>query len=279
MKRFFSIIGVIALVCFSFYYTDLATIIIRENDPIMKQIKRVSNNYEEASVNATLSDNFIIPGISGIKVDVEDTYFSMKRYGSFNDNLLVFEEVLPSISLSNIYDRYIKSGNSTKNMVSLIFLIDDYNYLTEIINILDSKNIKATFFVEGSIIDESKDVLSLIKKSRHQVELYSKNYDKSDIKRYRNIIGRWTDSKINYCLLSDEDNNVLSNCSKEKMYTIIPNINTNKFPYNDVKNNITSGSIIKLNNNDYTLRELKYIINYIRQKGFKMVELNTLLEE
>ena len=73
-KNFFSVVGVIALVCFSFYYTDLATIIIKENDPIMKEIKRVSNHYKEESVNATLHQNNIIPGISGLQLDIEKTY-------------------------------------------------------------------------------------------------------------------------------------------------------------------------------------------------------------
>lgn len=278
-KNFFSIVGVIALVCFSFYYTDFATVIIKENDPIMKEIKRVSKHYKEQSVNATLYENNIIPGINGLQVDIEETYSSMKRYGTFNDNLLVFEEVSPIISITKIYNKYIKEGNPTKNMVSIIFIIDDYSYVTEIINILDSKSTKATFFVDSKIIDESVDLLSLVKKSRHQVELYSETYHVDNIKKYRRIIKKYADSNINYCFTEVENKEILNNCSGDKMYTIIPSINTTNFPYNDVKTNLESGSIIRLNNNLYTLRELKYIINYIKQKGFDIVTLEDLIKE
>lgn len=278
-KNFFSIVGVIALVCFSFYYTDLATAIIKENDPIMKEIKRVGNHYKEESVNATLSGNNIIPGINGLQIDIEQTYSSMKRYGSFNDNLIVFEEVVPTISINNIYDKYIKNGNSSKNMVSLIFIIDDYSYVTEIINVLDSKSIKVTFFVSTTIVDESPDLLNLIKKSHHQIELYSNNYSIDTIKKYKRIIKRDVDTNIKYCFTELENKSILTSCSNHGMYTIMPTINTTNFPYSDVKKSIESGSIIRLNNNLYTLRELKYIINYINQKGFDIATLSELLEE
>ena len=37
-KKFFSIVGVMGLICFSFYYTHLATVVVKNNDPIMKKI-------------------------------------------------------------------------------------------------------------------------------------------------------------------------------------------------------------------------------------------------
>ena len=96
IKKFFSIIGVFALVCFSFYYTSLATTIIKNNDPIMKQIIKVSENYKEQPINAILVNNNITPGISGLEVDVDRSYESMKKYGSFNENLMVFKSLTPS---------------------------------------------------------------------------------------------------------------------------------------------------------------------------------------
>lgn len=278
-KNFFSIIGGVILVCFSFYYTDLATTIIKENDPIMKEIKRVGDYYKEESVNAVIDENTIIPGISGLEVNIEKTYSSMKRYGTFNDNLVVFEEVLPVITISNIYNKYINIGNSSKNMVSLVFVIEDYSYITEIINVLDSKSVKATFFINSRIIDESLDLIRLIIKSNHKVELYSGVYSTYNLKKYNKIISKHTKKDIKYCFIEKENIEVLNNCSNLGMYTIIPSINAVKFPYDEVKKNLESGSIIRLNNNLYTLKELKYIINYINQKGIDIVTLDELLKE
>ena len=64
-----------------------------------------------------------------------------------------------------------------------------------------------------------------------------------------------------------------------KMHTIIPGIITNNYPYSDIKINITNGDIISLNTSKNTLRELKYIINYIKQHSYKIVKLNDLIKE
>ena len=63
------------------------------------------------------------------------------------------------------------------------------------------------------------------------------------------------------------------------MHSIIPTISTNNFPYSEIKNNVTSGSIISLNNDINTIRELAPILNYLNQKGYSIIALNELLNE
>ena len=279
IKKFFSIIGVFALVCFSFYYTSLATTIIKNNDPIMKQIIKVSENYKEQPINAVLVNNNITPGISGLEVDVDRSYESMKKYGSFNENLMVFKSLTPSVSVSNIYDKYITGGNEKNQVVSLVITVEDYSYIENIIDILDSKEVKATFFVSTDIVEESPDIVKLINDSYHQVELKSYDYNIDSLKKSKKTIKDITKKDIGFCYSEEENLTILTNCSNKKLYTIIPSIKTSNFPYSDVKNELKSGSIISLNNNTHTLRELKYIINYINQKGYKIVTLEELIRE
>ena len=129
LKKFFTFSGALALICFSFYYTDSAVDIVKRNDPIMKEIVEVSSSYFKDSVDAVLIDNNIIPGISGVKVDVDKSYEKMKNYGSYDSGLLVFKEVTPTISASNTYDKFIVKGNSSKQSVSLIFKLRTTNYI------------------------------------------------------------------------------------------------------------------------------------------------------
>ena len=56
------------------------------------------------------------------------------------------------------------------------------------------------------------------------------------------------------------------------MYVVIPNIIGD---YVDVKNNISNGSIILLNN----INNLDIIIKYIKSKGYDIVSLEELLTE
>ena len=56
------------------------------------------------------------------EVDVNKSYEKMKRLGEYNNNLLVFINDLPDISLKDNYDKYIISGNKDKTSI-LEFLI------------------------------------------------------------------------------------------------------------------------------------------------------------
>ena len=60
IRKIFSIITISAIVCFSFYYTHLATVVVKNNDPIMKKIINVSKTYTQKPINATFSNNSIM---------------------------------------------------------------------------------------------------------------------------------------------------------------------------------------------------------------------------
>lgn len=279
LRKFFSFVGVLSLVCFSFYYTDFATNLIKSNDPIMKEIIEVSKEYIKEPINATLINNNIVPGISGNKVNIDESYYSMKKYGAFNKDLIVFEEVVPTVSTSNTFDKYVSNGNKTKKDVCLVIVVEENAYLENIIDILDSKEVKATFFVDSKIINDSLDIIKLINNSNHQVEVKLDSYTKEEILKYNTIFKTSIDKKMNFCYTDEENSTVLNNCNVSKLHTILPSLVTSNFPYSDVKNNLENGLIINLDNNQHTLRELKYIINYITQKGFDLVTLNELLDE
>lgn len=279
MRKFLYCFFVIGLICFSFYYTDLAASIIKQNDPIMKEIKNYQVSHKKSYVNATINGISLIPGENGNIVNEDESYYAMKKYGKYNEDLMVFDEVIPNVSITNTFDKFISKGNNNKMMVSLVFIVKDYSYLTEIINILDSKNIKGTFFIEYHIIDESIDLVDLINDSYHQIELYSDNYNYVDFDNYNKKIKKITKEDLKFCISLDYDSNTLNKCSSKKLHTINPSIITNNYPYNEVKNGVLEGSIISLSNNRIVLRELPYIINYIKQKGYQIVTLSKLLEE
>jgi len=279
IKKFFSLTGVLTLICFSFYYTDSAVDIVKRNDPIMKEIKSVMAEYEKKSIDATLIDNNIVPGISGLKVNSDKSYEKMKKYGSFDEGLLVFEEVLPTISISNNYDKYIIKGNSSIQSVSLVFIMENTFYIDDILSILKDKEVKVTFFINSQIINNDIDVLEKIFLNGHNIELLSSDYEKNEIKSVNKIIKNLTDSKIKYCYSKQENSNLISNCKTNKMHSIIPTIITSNFPYSEIKNNVTSGSIISLDINIGLMRELAPIINYLNQKGYDIIPLNELLDE
>lgn len=279
LKKFFTFAGVLSLVCFSFYYTDSAVDIVKRNDPIMKEIVSASSNYYEESIDAVLLNNSIIPGISGSKVDIDRSYEKMKKYGSYEASLLVFEEVVPTISSGNTYDKFIISGNKSLPNISLIFKITNLNYVDEILEILKDKNTKVTFFISEDILQNDITSLQKIYLLGNRIELLSGDYSDLTIKKSNKILKGLTSNNGKYCYTEKESNDILLSCKDNKMHTIIPSIITTNFPYSDIKNKVTSGAIIKLNNDLNTLRELPSIINYLTQKGYKLVTIDELLNE
>ncbi len=280
LKKICSIIGIGLLICFSFYYTDSAVNIVKRNDPIMKEIIKVSNQYEVLAVDATLINNSIIPGINGTKLDIDASYSSMKRFGEFNSSLLKFSEVEPTISINNSYDKYIISGNKSKHEVALLFKINNTSYIEEILTILISNNVEATFFLDLDTIVSSPDILMLLNKGKQNIELLGKNgYKIAEVLLAIRTLRKFNKNNAKFCYLEQENNDVLNICNRQKLYTVIPNIITDNYPYSDVKYNLSNGSIIKLDNNINTVRELRYIVRYIKQKGYHIKSLNDMLKE
>ena len=132
MKKYFQIIGIISLACFSFMFTEKTALMVRNSDSLMQTIKENEAQYEVKSINASIEGNTIIPGIGGKKVNGSKSYTNMKRLGQFNANLLLYDYILPEVSLTKNYDKYVIGGNPRKNMVSLIIKINSNDKIDEI---------------------------------------------------------------------------------------------------------------------------------------------------
>ena len=279
MKKIYKILGVFILICFSFYYTESAVNIVKRNDPIMKEIKKVSNMYETNSIDAILVNNNIIPGKSGISLDIDKSYLNMKKLGKFNNSLLQFKSTKPKVSVTNNYDKLIISGNKSDNKVSLIFKIKDTNLLDKIIDILRSKGLSSYFFLDYDLINKDNVLKYIINNNMYISYLgNNKEFNKGELLVIREILYKYNNIDI-FFLSESEDKDIINVCSKEKIHTIKPSIVGGINPYLEIKKNIENGSIIELNNNKNTIKELRYIINYIKSKGYKIVSLNTLLKE
>ncbi len=280
-RKIIEITSAFILICFSFYYTDKAVDIVRRNDPIMKEIMSVKEEYEISPINAMLEDNNIIPGANGKTVNMEESFQKMKQYGKFDENLLVFEEVKPSISVEEYYDRYIASGSPTKNSVALVFRVEKNDNIDDIVSILNQKNIQATFFLDGVWIENHQEQVYELAKDDHHLEVlsYDQKYDEVSFQLSRDMLQNITNLKGKYCYAEYDQKEVLELCEKKQMHTIIPTILAKNYPYATVKNKLTKGSIIGFSINDSVKKELSTIINYIEQKGYGIDTLEVLLNE
>lgn len=282
MRKFFSIIGFMSLILVSFIYTEKIANMVIDKDKLMMTIKEESKIYEIETVEAIINNNnTIIPGINGLKVNNKESYKQMKKYGIFNNNLLEFSEVSPKHKLKDNYDKYVISGNKEKNAVSLIFLVYENSDLDSIINILKEKNIKANFFVDGYWFEKNNDrVYELINNGYVIGNLsYNQNYNDSAFVWMDTILKRVGKQKQGFCYAETENSEFLEICSLNKNITIKPSLILKNNYYQNIKENLVSGSIISLEINSSLKQELPIIINYIHSKGYKIENLTELLSE
>ena len=276
MKKLFQIIGFISLIGFSFFYTEKTISVVKEYDDIMINIKSVSNKYQKDYIDASIIGNKIIPGVSGVKVDLNRSYSKMKRYGSFEESLIVLKKVNPSILLEKNKHKYIISGNQNKKMVSLIFLVDVNSNIDNIIKILDKKGVKGNFFVDGKWLEKNSNLVPILIRENHVIGnlSYNNDYLDSSFVWMETIIEKIGKQSVGYCYTEVENKDIIDTCKLNDNYTIMPSIVVKNSPYMEVRENLKSGSIISFKINSRLEEELPIIINFIKSKGYKIENLN-----
>jgi len=264
MKKLIRIFFLLFVVCFSFFYTDKIIDLINKNNPLMIEISNVKSDYDIIPVNAVIDDDTIIPGVKGRNLDIDKSYENMKISGIFREDALVFRDLFPSDSLKDNKDKYIIKGNQIKNEVAVIIVFNN-NYIDKINELQE-----VTVFVNHK--DLNINNINMLKDK--EVYTYGNNgvYMEEALVSDNTLINRLSNNESKYCLTKNKNDSVLDICSKNNMYTVIPNIVGG---YYNVKKDISNGSIILLD----SLNNVNDIIKYIRSKGYDIVTLSKLLSE
>lgn len=279
MKNIVKMIGLFSLIGFSFFYTDKVIEVVREEDEIMIELMSVEDIYRVLPVNANVLGNTIIPGLEGRNINIDESYKKMKSSGIFNKNLIVYDTVLPEISIRNNKDKFIIRGNNNKQMVSIIFILNSNKYFDKIDEIVKSKEIEVNYFVSYSYLIDNSTKIKEVDGSEFYSYGDSGKYTPDSLLFSNNLISRIRDNEAIYCLAKDLEEEVLSLCNENNLYTIVPTVIGDKNPYTMIKDNLSSGSIILLEMNQETVTELAIIIDYIKGKGFKIGGLSSMLSE
>lgn len=281
VRKIFEGIGILSLLCFSFFYTKQISTVIKENDDIMKQIKEIELQYKVEAKDAIVSENTIIPGLSGSEIDVKKSYQKMKKAGNFNSNLLIYKEIKPTVPLKGHYDKYIISGNPAKKEVSLLFLVDNKDDIHKIVNILNNRDLEATFFIDGYWFESNNEQVMELIEDGHIVGNYGYNhdYEASGVSWMNTIVTKIGKQDDTYCVSLDQNETILNRCTLNHSYTIIPSIIPSNTPYSSVKEGLKSGAMIALEANEVTVKELPLILDYVRSKDMEIVNIAKLLEE
>ncbi len=276
LKKTLEMIGLTVLICFSFILTEKTSTIMKDNDEIMTSLKENRETFEYASIDAKILNDEIIPGISGKVVDIEESYQAMKKVGSYKTNLMVYKTILPEVSLTDNYDKYVVSGNRSKKQITLIFKIDNNQKIDDIVALLNKNKMQANFFVSSDWASSNINKIKDMSGSGYNFGKL-KYDDNNDL--FKSIIKINTKQINHYCYSEEKNTKLLESCSKNKEYTILPSIVINDNLLATLMKNIQSGSIISISINKNTSKELATTLDYIKSKGYRVVNLDNLLTE
>ena len=281
MKKFFEIIGILTLMIGSFVYTEKVGTTAKLSDTLLTEIKSKKDGYKENAIEPIIKDDTIIPGINGKEVDVDKSYEAMSKIGYFDDKLLVYKPLKVENTLDKNKDKYVINGNNTKMDITLLFKVSNKDDITNIIKMLESKEVKATFFIESEYLEKHHNQIIKLVQNGHTVGNLSNNedYDDSDFVWMKTILTNIGPQIYNYCYTEKPNKKILRVCNIQNSVTIMPQIIIKNNPLLNIKKQILPGSIISLDVNSELNNQIEVILNYITSKGYKLVSLEELLKE
>lgn len=246
--KFFKTIGLMAIVLFSFYYTEKIANFVLVNNELYQTILENKDQYEVSSIAASIEDDYIIPGLDGIKVDVKDSYYNMKAVSAFNAYYLIYKEDEPTISIEQNKDKIIKEGNKEKNSIALVLEYDE-----NLINHLSNYPISVLVNYGNFHNNVSYEVI---------------NNEVMEFKKLESLINKYL-TNPNICFINNQNEQI---CRDNHKYLVEASKILNNSTYLNVLNEVKSGDIILINKGTNP----KYVDSLLKTIAFKDYELNYL---
>ncbi|MFC3882525.1 polysaccharide deacetylase family protein [Bacillus songklensis] len=287
----------------SYYINDLkaeALPVARETSDLYEQIKEKAKNYEIEPENAKVDRVWkLIPGYNGLKVDIKASYDNMKKTGSFDESKLIYKQVPPTVHLKDLPPTPIYKGHPEKPMVSFIINVAWGNeYIPQILETLKKHHVKATFFLEGRWAKNNPDMAKMIVAAGHEIgnhsfshpnmKIISENQIKDELQKTNDVIQSVTGETCKWFAPPSGSyrQEVVDIASQMKMGTIMWSVDTIDWqkpqPHILIERVITKihpGALVLMHPTESTAKALDQLVNEIKQKGYSLGDVSTLLSE
>lgn len=284
----------------NFLFNNSAIFVTKDNDKLLEEIKASTKKYNEEPQDAYIDRVWKkTPARNGRKVNIKKSYDTMKKQGSFDASMLVFDEVKPSVSLNDLPASPIYRGHPEKEMVSLLINVSwGTEHIPGILKILKNENVKATFFIEGKWAKENKDIVKMIHEENHVIGNHAYNHPdmakmssseiREQIEQTNDIIEAIIDVKPKWFAppSGSFNDNVVNIAHDLDMETILWTVDTIDWKnpsvsvmINRVINNIHPGATILMHPTEPVAQGLAPLIQEIKQKDLSIGTIESLLNE
>jgi probable sporulation protein (polysaccharide deacetylase family) len=272
----------------------------KQTDPLYAEIVGKAEKYKILPQDAKIDRVWkAIPGYNGLKVDIEASYKNMKRLGKFSADQLVYQQISPSIHLSDLPPAPIYRGHPDKPMVAFLINVAWGNeYIPDILNTLKKHRVKATFFLEGRWVKKNPEMAKMIVDAGHEIGNHSYNHpdlkvmSNDDIReqlvKTNEIIEATTGVKCRWLAPPSGSyrDDVVKIAHELEMKTIMWSVDTIDWQkpapsviVERVVSKIHNGALILMHPTLPTAKALDSLIVSIKQKGYEIGNVSTLLNE
>lgn len=272
----------------------------KEEESLYQEIIEKSKAFYEDAQDAYIDRVWKkTPGRNGVKVNLEKSYKKMTKENVFDESLLVFEKITPSVSLSDLEPSPIFRGHPDKNMVALLINVSwGIEYIPDILKVLKEENVKATFFIEGKWAKENSSLVKMIDEQGHLIGNHAYNHpNMKHLTREGNsdqmiqtndiieaIIGKtpkWFAPPSGS--FTDEVVEIADHLNMETILWTVDTIDWKKpsvsVMINRVITNVHPGATILMHPTLPVAKGLKQMVDELKAEGYKIGTIETLLSE
>ncbi|WP_138414749.1 polysaccharide deacetylase family protein [Aquibacillus sediminis] len=273
---------------------------VLHKEEIYNKIKQKSQELEEPPQDAKIDNVWKkMPGLNGLKINIEKSYEKMSENGEFDQSLLIYEQVEPEVSLEDLPPSPIYRGHPDKQMVAfLINVAWGTDNIPSMLNTLKKHDVKANFFIEGKWASNNTKLVKMIQEEGHTIGNHAYNHpdmkrlstaqNTEQIERTNDILEAITDEQPKWFAPPSGSFNqqVVETASQLEMETILWSVDTidwqkpsTSVMVNRVMDNLHPGAMILMHPTNVVEQGLEELILNIQQKGYKIVSLEKLLSE
>ncbi|MBN6206643.1 polysaccharide deacetylase family protein [Ralstonia pickettii] len=297
----------ILLISFNYDYNPLqpsqftsSINVSQSKDPLYKEITEKAGMYKDEPQDAYIDRVWKkTPGRNGREINIEKSYQKMKKAGVFDEDLLVFKDIKPEISLEDLPASPIYRGHPEKEMVSFLINVSwGKDHIPAILETLNEYQVKGSFFIEGKWARENAELVKMIKENGHLIGNHA--YNHPDMARINSAEITDQISKTNEILtaITSEsplfftppsgsfNDQVIQNATELDMETVLWTVDTIDWKnpsisvmISRVSNNIHPGAIILMHPTQVIADGLDELIALIKEKGYKIGRIDSLLSE
>lgn len=263
MKKFYKYFYILLFALFGFYYTSKVIEFSEKNNVLLVSINEFKERHDYKCKEGSINEEGIILGLSGLIVNVDKSYNNMKGIG-FKEELIEYDENECILNKKNNLDKYIIKGNDYKSNISLVVDIDNGKYFNKMIKTAEYKDAELNILINYNMLNENIDIIE------NKSNILYKGRNENDLNNFIKILH-------NEIFCVNKDNDVIDYCSKKKLNSIKVINYIDKDLLTNTKNILDKGVIIFIKETNQNLNELSATINYIKSRGYKIVNINELL--